>query len=169
MPDALSICALMPITRPEASNSGPPELPRLIGASVWIAFAIANPDVSESIERPVAETTPTESDVCWPNGLPIAATGSPTTTAEESPSGVGSSAWSEGVTRNTPTSLKRSQPTIFASTRSRSENSTYTALAPLTARDSVTFVITCAFVRIRPSRSTTKPEPCEVPSAPRFA
>ena len=27
----------MPITRPRASNSGPPELPRLIGASVWIA------------------------------------------------------------------------------------------------------------------------------------
>ena len=38
--------------------------------------------VSESIERPVAETTPTESEVCLPNGLPIAATGSPTTTRD---------------------------------------------------------------------------------------
>ena len=36
----LRICALMPITRPRASNSGPPELPRLIGASVWIASMI---------------------------------------------------------------------------------------------------------------------------------
>ncbi len=33
------ICALMPITRPPASNSGPPELPRLMGASTWIASA----------------------------------------------------------------------------------------------------------------------------------
>ena len=69
----------MPITRPSPSNSGPPELPRLIGASIWIAFETAKPPwVSESIDRPVAETTPTESEVCLPNGLPIAATGSPT-------------------------------------------------------------------------------------------
>ena len=61
VPDVLWICALMPITRPSASKSGPPELPRLIGASVWIAFETANPpDVRESIERPVAETTPTD-------------------------------------------------------------------------------------------------------------
>ena len=80
VPVVLWICALMPITRPSPSKSGPPEFPRLMGASVWIAFATVNPDVSESIERPVAETTPTERDVCFPNGLPIAATGSPTTT-----------------------------------------------------------------------------------------
>ena len=49
----------------------------------------AEAGVSESIERPIAETTPTESEVCLPNGLPIAATGSPTTTRAESPSGNG--------------------------------------------------------------------------------
>ena len=124
VPVVLWIWALIPITRPSASKSGPPEFPRLIGASVWIAFATVKPDVSESIERPVAETTPTESDVCLPKGLPIAATGSPTTTRPEVPSGTGASAWSAGVTRITPTSLKRSQPTIFAGTRSPSENST---------------------------------------------
>ena len=37
LPELLLICALMPITRPRASNMGPPEFPRLIGASVWIA------------------------------------------------------------------------------------------------------------------------------------
>ena len=37
VPFWLSICALMPITRPRASNSGPPEFPCVIGASVWIA------------------------------------------------------------------------------------------------------------------------------------
>ena len=68
----------MPITRPRASNSGPPELPWLIGASVWIASTSWYSDVSAEIERCVAETTPTESDVSAPNGLPIAATGSPT-------------------------------------------------------------------------------------------
>ena len=124
VPDVLWIWALIPITRPSPSNSGPPELPRLIGASVWIAFATAKPDVSESIDRPVAETTPTEREVCFPNGAPIAATGSPTTTRAESPSGTGSSGWSSGSTLITPTSLKRSQPTIRAGTRSPSVNST---------------------------------------------
>ena len=46
----------------------------MIEASVWIAPSIRN-SVSDSIERSVAETTPTESDWFWPNGLPIAATG----------------------------------------------------------------------------------------------
>ena len=32
----VAICELMPITRPAASSSGPPELPGLIAASVWI-------------------------------------------------------------------------------------------------------------------------------------
>ena len=48
--------------------------------------------MSEWIERPVAETTPTASELCLPNGLPIAATGDPTRTALESPSGTGSTA-----------------------------------------------------------------------------
>ena len=75
----------MPTTWPSASSSGPPELPGLIEASVWIAPSISK-SVSESIERSVAETTPTESDWFWPNGLPIAATGSPTWTSVAEPS-----------------------------------------------------------------------------------
>ena len=39
------------------------------------------------------DTTPTVRLFCRPNGLPIAATGSPTTTRAESPSGTGASAW----------------------------------------------------------------------------
>jgi hypothetical protein len=31
------IWALIPITRPRASKSGPPEFPCVIGASIWIA------------------------------------------------------------------------------------------------------------------------------------
>src|SRR5581483_9158234 len=73
------IWALIPITRPKASNSGPPELPWLIGASTWIASTRLYCEVSDSIERKVAETTPIASEFSLPNGLPIAATGSPTT------------------------------------------------------------------------------------------
>ena len=61
------ICELMPTTRPLASSSGPPELPRLIAASVWIAPVIGK-SVSDSIVRSMAETTPTDSDCCSPNG-----------------------------------------------------------------------------------------------------
>ena len=36
-PESLAIWALTPMTSPCASSSGPPELPWLIAASVWIA------------------------------------------------------------------------------------------------------------------------------------
>ena len=35
-PDGEKIAVLMPITCPSMLNSGPPELPRLIAASVWM-------------------------------------------------------------------------------------------------------------------------------------
>ena len=41
-PESLSICALTPITCACASSSGPPELPWLIAASVWMESSIAN-------------------------------------------------------------------------------------------------------------------------------
>ena len=115
---------MIPITRPRASKSGPPELPWLIGASVWIASTSLKSEVSESIERCVAETTPTPSESSLPKGLPIAATGAPTATAAEFPSGTGTSVCAEGSTLIRPTSSKTSQPTIEASARSLSWNST---------------------------------------------
>ena len=39
-PESLWIWALTPITFPEAEMSGPPELPWLMGASVWIESEI---------------------------------------------------------------------------------------------------------------------------------
>ena len=39
-PTPVAIWELMPITRPPASISGPPELPGLIAASVWMTFSI---------------------------------------------------------------------------------------------------------------------------------
>ena len=122
-PELVSICWLIPITRALASSSGPPELPGLIEASVWIAPSIWN-WVSERTERSVAETIPTESDCCSPNGLPIAATGWPTTRSRSSPSLSGCSSNPSGSTSSRATSANGSTPTIFAGTTLRSGNST---------------------------------------------
>ena len=71
------ICWLIPITRPSAPTSGPPELPGLIAASVWIAPEIAK-SVSDATERSTAEMIADRQRLRLPNGDPIAATGSPT-------------------------------------------------------------------------------------------
>ena len=119
------ICALIPSTAPLASSSGPPELPGLIAASVWIASPIPK-RVSELMLRSTAEITPTLSDWRSPNGLPMAATGSPTLMLAEDPSRSGVSESPPGSTLSSATSAFRSTPTISASTRLPSENSTYT-------------------------------------------
>ena len=62
---------MTPITRPPASISGPPELPWLIAASVWIALSIGTP-FGAKICRCTALTTPVVSVRVSPNGLPIA-------------------------------------------------------------------------------------------------
>ena len=66
-----SICELTPITWPCALNSGPPELPGLIAASVWITSSIEKP-LGEEISRWSALTTPTVRVRSRPNGLPMA-------------------------------------------------------------------------------------------------
>ncbi len=73
----VSIWSLRPITWPAALISGPPELPGLIGASVWIAFGIVN-WLGALIVRPTALTMPAVTVFASPNGLPIAITLSPT-------------------------------------------------------------------------------------------
>ena len=101
----------MPSTRPRASSSGPPELPGLIAASVWIASPIPK-RVSDSMLRSTAEITPTESDWRSPNGLPMAATGSPTVMLAELPRRSGVSDRPAGSTFSSATSAFRSSPTI---------------------------------------------------------
>jgi hypothetical protein len=121
-PDWDLIWALIPSTRPCASSSGPPELPGLIAASVWIALPMAN-RVSDWMLRSTAETTPIDSDCFSPNGLPMAATGWPTLIAAEWPSVSGVSDRPFGSTFSSATSALGSVPTIFAGTRLPSENS----------------------------------------------
>ena len=57
LPEPVAICELMPITRPSASISGPPELPGLIAASVWMTSEIVKP-LGALICRCSAETIP---------------------------------------------------------------------------------------------------------------
>ena len=49
-PDGLTMAVFTPISRPELSSSGPPELPGLIGAVVWITPLMGRP-VPDSMVR----------------------------------------------------------------------------------------------------------------------
>ncbi len=113
-PPAVAICELTPITRPRPSISGPPELPGLIAASVWITFSIVKP-LGASIFRWSALTIPVVTVRSRPNGFPIATTGSPTLTSEELPSASGLSAFLSASILSRATSEEVSRPTILAS------------------------------------------------------
>ena len=84
-----AIAVLMPITRPCASTSGPPELPGLIAASVWMTSSSALPVlVPTSRCRPEMIPRVTLSPPWSASALPIATTSSPTCTSSESPSAI---------------------------------------------------------------------------------
>ena len=87
-PEFVWIWSLRPSTWPSPSSSGPPELPGLIAASVWIAPSIVKL-LGAVMLRPTALTIPWVTVSGRLNGLPIATTGSPTWAAEESANGIG--------------------------------------------------------------------------------
>ena len=76
-PVSPAICALTPITWPSELSSGPPELPWLIAASVWIESLIVKL-FGACICRWSALTMPLVTVSSSPKGLPIATTPSPT-------------------------------------------------------------------------------------------
>ncbi len=82
------IAELIPTTCPLRSRSGPPEFPGLIGASVWITSGIEKePDSCAGISLPSPLIMPELIEPESPNGLPIAATCSPTRRLDELASG----------------------------------------------------------------------------------
>ena len=94
---SVSMAASIPMTWPRAFTSGPPELPGLIGASVWIAskktcgvVPLAAPGCTG---RFTALTIPLVTVSASPSGEPIATTGSPTATPAELPSDEGRAGW----------------------------------------------------------------------------
>ena len=56
-PPEEAICSLMPMTLPDVSMSGPPELPWLMAASVWMPLGIVWPFGACRL-LPVADTMP---------------------------------------------------------------------------------------------------------------
>ena len=80
---SVRIAVLMPITSPFMFTSGPPELPGLMAASVWINDWNCR---LGTMLRPLAETIPAVTVSCSPNGLPTANTQSPTCMPSELPS-----------------------------------------------------------------------------------
>ena len=72
-PDGEKIAVLTPITLPSTSKVGPPELPLLTGASIWMKSSYGPAPMS----RPRAETMPAVTVPPRPNGLPTASTQSP--------------------------------------------------------------------------------------------
>ena len=82
-PERERMALLMPTTSPDMLTSGPPELPGLMAASVWMKSLNGLPG---SMDRPLALMMPAVT-VCWsPKGEPMASTQSPTLTLSESPS-----------------------------------------------------------------------------------
>ena len=70
-PLGLAIWVLTPTSRPALSSSGPPELPGLMAASVWITPRMVR-WLKLSISRPSALMMPVVSVWSSPNGLPMA-------------------------------------------------------------------------------------------------
>src|SRR5664280_1692066 len=92
-PSALAATAVfIPMTLPELSTRGPPELPGLMAASVWNMLVSVSEEVPDELPactvRPVAEMIPwvTVGDPAdSPRALPMATTASPTCTFFEFP------------------------------------------------------------------------------------
>jgi hypothetical protein len=152
-----SICELTPITRPEASSSGPPAVPGLSTPSVWITLSTENPLGAVS-RRCFAATTPVVSVRPDPRGLPIETVGSPTCTARELPSSSGRRSSPSGSTPSSARSVSSSLPSTRAATGRSPGSVTRMSVAPATA---------WALVRSRPSRSITKAAALATPSSER--
>jgi len=151
----IAVAVLMPTTRPVSSRSGPPELPGLIAASVWMnrtrsaqrgVVAALSPEPGAfrgaAMDRPRLDTIPNVTVWSRPMGWPMATTQSPTRSVASLPIGAGGSSDRrlEGgtSTASTATSVCASAPTTLAPQRAPEAVTTATFVAPWT---------TCAFVK----------------------
>mmetsp|Transcript_28635 Transcript_28635/g.72866 ORF Transcript_28635/g.72866 Transcript_28635/m.72866 type:complete len:298 (-) Transcript_28635:467-1360(-) len=114
VPVLVKMAVLMPTSAPELSSSGPPLLPGLMAASVWMPPGMDDP-TSDLISRLSPLTTPVVSVWSKPNGLPTASTCCPTRSPALEPSSAGCSSSGGALTRTTARSRLRSVPTSVAS------------------------------------------------------
>ena len=106
---------LMPITSPSALSSGPPELPGLIAASVWIRSKRFPEIPSWATLRLRLLMMPIVTVFSNPKGLPTAIAQSPTLNRSESPrAAVGQGPLPSN--RTTARSVRLSLPTTLAAT-----------------------------------------------------
>ena len=129
-------------------NSGPPELPLLIGASVWKKSSYG----PERMLRPLADRMPAVTEPPRPNGLPMASTQSPTRILSESAHFAAGSGCLAS-TFSTATSVFGSRPIIFAGSSVSSCRMTVTSSAS---------AMTWLLVTTRPLESMMKPEPSDM-------
>ena len=141
------IAVLMPTSSPRVLMSAPPELPTLIGASVWMKFSNT---ATPSCPRPVALTMPWVTVAESPSGLPIARTMSPARRVEERPSSMAGR--SRSVILRSARSVSGSRPMIFASASRPSASCTRMAAAS---------AMTWWLVTTCPAESTITPEPSD--------
>ncbi len=124
----------MPITSPRTLTSGPPELPGLMAASVWMkSWMLPWPRPGSPLSaRPLALTMPlvTVKVRPSPSGLPIASTHSPTRASSLLPSATGGSDLASIL--RTATSVLGSVPMTLALNSRRSSRRTVTCSAPST-------------------------------------
>ena len=114
----------MPITSPAMLNSGPPELPGLMAASVWMKSSKGPAPIS----RPRAEMMPEVTLPPRPKGLPAASTQEPTRARVEEPQGTLAS-WRPASIRSRARSVSSSVPTTRAGCSDPSCRETTTRLA----------------------------------------
>ena len=106
------MAVLMPTTSPAADTSGPPELPGLSAASVWMTSSIRRP-LRDRSDRPSAETTPAVTVDSKPSGLPIATTRCPRFSVFELPS-VAAGVPRGSAARSSARSMSGSSPSTSA-------------------------------------------------------
>ena len=138
---------LMPMTLACSSMSGPPELPGLMGASVWMRPVSVPTGESISRSRPLTMPEVTVWEI--PNGLPMATTASPTSTV----SSLARSAAGRSLPASTATTARSrsgSRPTTLPCSSVPSASFTFSSSTPAT---------TWWAVRMRPDLSKMTPEP----------
>ena len=154
MPWAPTMTAVLtPITSARELTSGPPELPGLRAASVWITSPIRRPFWARS-ERPTALTMPAVTVDSKPSGLPIATATWPCRTFLELPI-VAAGRRSAVSALKTAMSVSGSRPRMRAGKCRPSLRASSMAVTPST---------TWLLVRTRPSGAMMVPEP--EPSCP---
>ena len=124
------IAVFMPMTWPREFSSGPPELPGLIAASVWMIPLIIRPFLALS-ERSRLLTIPVVSVRSSPNGLPRARIFWPTSSRDESPRATGKS-FSAGAVDldHAPRRSRRPRRSTSAAWVEPSKSVTWTDSAP---------------------------------------